>query len=78
MSLKDSLVLRKIKQDISYFNGRYKDSLILFVSPNIKFLDKTLDLLYNYVTFLYKAQMTTTTESGGRQNMFHQKPVLHR
>ena len=42
----------------------------MFGFPNVKFLDKTLDLLYNYVTFLYKAQMTTTTESGGRQNMF--------
>ena len=26
--------------------------------------------IYNIVTVLNKAQMTTTTESGGRQNMF--------
>ena len=33
-------------------------------------LDKTKYLLYSIVTVLYKAQMTVTTESGGRQNAF--------
>ena len=34
-----------------------------------KSLDKILDLIYNYVTFL-NTTMTVTTEDGGRQNMY--------
>ena len=38
-----------------------------------KSLDKILDLIYNYVTFL-NTTMTVTTEDGGRQNMYAKEP----
>ena len=40
-----------------------------------KSLDKSLDLLYNYVTFL-NTKMTVTTEDGGRQNMYAKEPQV--
>ena len=40
-----------------------------------KSLDKILDLIYNYVTFL-NTTMTVTTEDGGRQNMYAKEPQL--
>ena len=40
-----------------------------------KSLDKILDLIYNYVTFL-NTTMTVTTEDGGRQNMFAKEPQV--
>ena len=40
-----------------------------------KSLDKILDLLYNYVTFLNR-KMTVTTEDGGRQNMYAKEPQV--
>ena len=39
----------------------------------VKFLDKILYLLYNYVTFLNNT-MTQVTESGGRQNIYSIEP----
>ena len=61
----------------------HKTLLILFGSPNVKKLYKILDLLYNYVTFLYK-RMTTSTNSMkkyttteyGKQNMFASEPPM--
>ena len=61
----------------------HKTLLILFGSPNVKKLYKILDLLYNYVTFLYK-RMTTSTDSMkryttteyGKQNMFAHEPQI--
>ena len=61
----------------------HKTLLILFGSPNVKKLYKILDLLYNYVTFLYK-RMTTSTNSMkryttteyGKQNMFAHEPQI--
>ena len=61
----------------------HKTLLILFGSPNVKKLYKILDLLYNYVTFLYK-RMTTSTDSMkryttteyGKQNMFAHEPQV--
>ena len=61
----------------------HKTLLILFGSPNVKILYKILDLLYNYVTFLYK-RMTTSTDSMkryttteyGKQNMFAHEPQI--
>jgi hypothetical protein len=41
-----------------------------------KSLDKILDLIYNYVTFLNKTTMTVTTEDGGRQNMYAKEPQI--
>ena len=46
-----------------------------------KSLDKILDLLYNYVTFLNKRMTSSTaryvtTEDGGRQNMFAAEPQI--
>ena len=40
-----------------------------------KSLDKILDLIYNYVTFL-NTTMTVTTEDGGRQNAFAKEPRM--
>ncbi len=40
-----------------------------------KSLDKILDLIYNYVTFL-NTTMTVTTEDGGRQNMYAKEPQV--
>ena len=40
-----------------------------------KSLDKILDLLYNYVTFLNR-KMNVTTEDGGRQNMYAKEPQV--
>ena len=40
-----------------------------------KSLDKILDLIYNYVTFL-NTTMTVTTEDGGRQNMYATEPQV--
>ena len=40
-----------------------------------KSLDKILDLVYNYVTFL-NTTMTVTTEDGGRQNMYAKEPQV--
>ena len=36
----------------------------------VKFLDKILFFIYNYVTKRNNYQMTTVTEGGGRQNMY--------
>lgn len=33
-------------------------------------------MLYSIVVFLYKKQMTVTTEDGGRTNMFAQEPSM--
>ena len=44
-----------------------------------KSLDKILDLLYNYVMFLYTtmtSSSTVTTEDGGRQNVFASEPQV--
>ena len=41
-----------------------------------KSLDKILDLIYNYVTFLNTTTMTVTTEDGGRQNMYAKEPQV--
>jgi len=38
--------------------------------PYVKFLDKILFFIYNYVTKVHNYLMTVTTESGGRQNAF--------
>ena len=40
-----------------------------------KSLDKILDLIYNYVTFL-NTTMTVTSEDGGRQNMYAKEPQV--
>ena len=42
-----------------------------------KSLDKILDLLYNYVTFLNRTMTSSShvvTEDGGRQNMYAREP----
>ena len=38
--------------------------------------DKSLEFLYNIVTFLNTTQMTVITEEGGRQNMFASEPPM--
>ena len=55
----------------------------MFGFPIVKFLDKNLSFIYNYVTFLYK-RMTTSTDSMkryttteyGKQNMFAHEPQI--
>ena len=66
-----------------YSNRGHKTPLILFGSPNVKFLDRTLSLLYNYVTFLYKRMTTSTpsmkkytTTEYGKQNIFASEPPM--
>ena len=61
----------------------HKTLLILFGSPNVKKLYKILDLLYNYVTFLYKRMTSSTsnmdrytTTEYGKQNMFASEPQI--
>ena len=44
-----------------------------------KSLDKILDLLYNYVTFLNRTMTSSShvvTEDGGRQNMYAKEPQI--
>ena len=44
-----------------------------------KSLDKILDLLYNYVTFLNRTMTSSShvvTEDGGRQNMYAKEPRI--
>ena len=53
-------------------DGTQKTSLL---GSEYKSLDKILDLLYNYVTFLNR-KMTVTTEDGGRQNMYAKEPQV--
>ena len=55
----------------------------MFGHPNVKFLDRTLSLLYNYVTFLYKRMTSSTsnmdrytTTEYGKQNMFASEPQM--
>ena len=40
-------------------------------------LTKTVTLLYNYVTVLYKTIMTVTTNDRGQQNMWAKEPRMY-
>jgi uncharacterized MAPEG superfamily protein len=45
--------------------------------PNKEGLDPSLFLLYNIVMFLYKTQMTVTTNDRGQQNMWALEPRMY-
>ena len=62
--------------------GCYKAPFLLFGHPYNYLFDRTLCLLYNYVTFLNKTEMTSTTAKRyttteyGKQNIFASEAPL--
>jgi len=62
---------------VNLFRLKFREKSVSVRYDTVTGVDRTLHLLYNYVTVLHKRLMTVSTNDQGQQNMWAKEPRMY-